>query len=513
MEVMLCIAIMGFMLAAAFSLANRNQTSSRQSQERSEALHVADTQLELLRAYTDKNELPPDEYFCMEPEDTIPPLVPGPGIVPIPDAPSDNPTAATPYPAKCGFDRYSFAIWSGTAGTPHASSRIGVQEGVYAVTVRWDSAGGDIPVEETKVLYAINNVTDPGFRERPPPTGPSATITSSTPSVFYPPANGGANISWTAGIGSVSCTTTNFPASMENPFRTEAVGFSGNFPTGSLSVSKSYTITCYNDFGAAGATAPVGVSVSPPVPAKVTVTARMARPAPGQTTPPCNAPYGLSDRTGASITLSGGAGSSTLSTSPGSSATFDNLLFGTTYSATFTPPAGNNPNGQASFLACSPPASASATTPNLPAGSGSNTLASPTLIFRPNCYTRDDSYYTWEPNPATYYSDVVGWNSYWINGPRRGDLDGYLHGNYTSEFAAGYPPIWSYIAVPPANGGNSPSGWFIYRRSSPPSGIYPGYFQYALWEAVWHSDPIYGAPYYHGYHWVHHPVSTPVCPL
>ncbi len=172
MEVMICIAILGFVLAAAFGLASRNQTSARQSQERSEALQIADGQLELLRSYAGLYKLPDTthRWFCLtdNPDPTTDDIdiVDQPASGPPANAAADtNPDS---YNSACrqGTDqRYWVTIWSGNQSIPprQPSAALGAQAGVYVVTVRWDSAGGDIPREETNIFYAITDASLPNY--------------------------------------------------------------------------------------------------------------------------------------------------------------------------------------------------------------------------------------------------------------------------------------------------------------------------------------------------------------
>ncbi len=207
MEVMICITILGFVLAAAFTLANRNQTSARQSQERSEALQIANSQLELLKTYADINKLPDASYdhFCMNNNATLQKF---PGTGPPTDPTID--TVSTKYPANCrqGADsRYWVAIWSGNeAISPQPSAALGAQAGVYVVTVRWDSAGGDIPREDTKIFYAINDTALPFLAGGGGGTGPSVSGFIATPDPVL--AGQPLTINWTS--NGKKCYSANF---------------------------------------------------------------------------------------------------------------------------------------------------------------------------------------------------------------------------------------------------------------------------------------------------------------
>ncbi len=238
MEVMICIAILGFVLAAAFALASRNQTSARQSQERSEALQLADSQLELLKTYAGSYKLPAGTHthFCMKTDasDVIDfPTASGPPVSAVAD------TDPAKYPDACrrGTDqRYWVAIWSGTS-TPQASAAIGAQPGVFGVTVRWDSAGGDIPREETSIFYAVNDVALPTYADVTPPPSPTETVENLSAS----PAPGGTLVSWDTSTDGASCTITANPGPLNDTIVLNAD--EGSYPS-PLTSAQTYTVTC-----------------------------------------------------------------------------------------------------------------------------------------------------------------------------------------------------------------------------------------------------------------------------
>lgn len=260
LEVLICIAVLGFLLAAAFSLANRNQTNARQAQERVEALQIANSQLELFKTYVDLHKLPPNNYFCMEPNDTIAPIVPGPGIIPASTIPV-SPNAAATYPAQCVQGRYSFALWS-----PSVSGAIQARPDVYAVTVRWQSAGSSVTNEEVKIFYTIYDTQNITFQPPPPPGGPvsSIGIRPGFPNSVAP--GGSTQILWNTDATATSCVGTNFPSPPLIPPRTST------FSTGPLAASRTYTLTCSNSVGTPGNTAAVTVPVVTPLSSPVTIT-------------------------------------------------------------------------------------------------------------------------------------------------------------------------------------------------------------------------------------------------
>lgn len=162
LEVMMCVAVIGFVLTAAFALTSKNTTSQLKAQERAEALKVAETQLELFKSYVDINKLPDaNMYFCAKADTTT---TSGVRLVeltgPATPNPNINADASTAYPAECRYqdDLFSVAVWS-----PNKSNLIGGTSGIpYGVTVRWDAAGGG-PREELKIFYNLYDTADPNF--------------------------------------------------------------------------------------------------------------------------------------------------------------------------------------------------------------------------------------------------------------------------------------------------------------------------------------------------------------
>lgn len=153
-EVLICLAILGLTIVSAYSFANRSQSMNRSAQERTEALKLADGQLEMLKAYTDTHtKLPTNDYFC---------LVPNAGAIEVVDIGSDleaNPDAI--YPAECGAgvdSRYSYAIWSPSKAD---AADIGGNGSSFAVIVNWDGITGQ--AQEVKSFYSIYEGSDTSF--------------------------------------------------------------------------------------------------------------------------------------------------------------------------------------------------------------------------------------------------------------------------------------------------------------------------------------------------------------
>lgn len=151
-EVMICLAILGLMLVSAYTLTNRNRTTSQEAQERSQAVKISEEQLELLRSYTDLNKLPDKPYFCMGRNAT------GATFTEV-----SNPNAG----CTSADSRYSYIVWS-----PAQAAAIGGNGSTYAVTVRWE--GQITQNNEVKVFYAIFDSSNPAYATNTTPPTPAA---------------------------------------------------------------------------------------------------------------------------------------------------------------------------------------------------------------------------------------------------------------------------------------------------------------------------------------------------
>lgn len=164
LEVMICVAVIGMLLAAAFALSSRNTTAELKAQERSTGVKIAETQLELFKSYADLHKLPnTDAFFCMVPDDST---ATGVRLFEFPAVATPNPDReadlATNYPVECQQQEpafaYEFVIWS-----PNRSGQVGGAAGIpYAVTVRWDAAGGG-ERQEVKFFYTLYDGLNPGI--------------------------------------------------------------------------------------------------------------------------------------------------------------------------------------------------------------------------------------------------------------------------------------------------------------------------------------------------------------
>jgi len=164
LEVMICVAVVGLLLSAAFALSNRNTTAELMAQERSVGVKIAESQLELLKSYADQHKLPDrNMLFCMNSDPASPTGVRPTELTgdasPNPDKEAD---IETEYPDACRQQEssfaYEFAIWS-----PNHSGQIGGTPSIpYAVTVRWDAANAG-ERQEVKIFYNLYDSSNPEF--------------------------------------------------------------------------------------------------------------------------------------------------------------------------------------------------------------------------------------------------------------------------------------------------------------------------------------------------------------
>lgn len=175
-EVLICIAILGFVLSASYTLTTRNQAVSQKSQERSQAVSLAESQLERLRSFIKENgnaAKATSDHFCLVP-DVIDPL----DATYVPDASGSKPVALSgltgpfdkpqvsltedgkteypgDFPTGCVVDdRYDIAIWKpAVARDTTINASLDADLNVYAITVRWDRLGGDR--DEVKMYYSM----------------------------------------------------------------------------------------------------------------------------------------------------------------------------------------------------------------------------------------------------------------------------------------------------------------------------------------------------------------------
>ncbi len=165
-EVLIALAILGLIIGVAYASANRSLRAAQRSQERGEALKVAETQLEFVKNLAPTNDAVfTDDWFCIAKD----PVTAQPGLVPLTDDPAtvlaDDDFSG--YPADCQFpDRY------------HAGLRYDDTDDVFELVVRWDRLGGG--KDEVKFYYGLSEVLPPPVATAtlppgatPPPPPPS----------------------------------------------------------------------------------------------------------------------------------------------------------------------------------------------------------------------------------------------------------------------------------------------------------------------------------------------------
>ncbi len=154
-EVMIAMTIIGLVMASAFAVANRSYAVGISAQERTDALAVADTQLELVRTLSNQtpniisnstrsNPLTPPPLFCVNPSTgvidtfTLANFSSGAAI-------TDNPLA---YPAACRVG-------------PDGKYKISIKQlgPVFDIRVRWDSIL-DANQDEVNHVYRTYDFND-----------------------------------------------------------------------------------------------------------------------------------------------------------------------------------------------------------------------------------------------------------------------------------------------------------------------------------------------------------------
>lgn len=134
-EVLLSLAVLGAVLGAAYVVSNRNIITNRVSQERLEAVKLAETQFERLKIQASNNATVLDQSgFCL-PKGTTP----GNEVVDASDSRCHVNTNGDPVTADVS-PRYSMAIvrdaYVSVPNIPQAGTR-------FRITMTWDNVAGD----------------------------------------------------------------------------------------------------------------------------------------------------------------------------------------------------------------------------------------------------------------------------------------------------------------------------------------------------------------------------------
>lgn len=145
-EVLICLAILGFVLTLAYSIGTRSLGSIRSSQERTEALKIAEGQLEQIK-YLGKKDSPDPAIFsgltdpiCIKSDGT-----PSNTFSPRPDDPDLDDFSA--YDSECTNRDGLYNIY--------ISRPAGSDGGIFTVRVRWERYGGGAN-QEVKLEYFLN---------------------------------------------------------------------------------------------------------------------------------------------------------------------------------------------------------------------------------------------------------------------------------------------------------------------------------------------------------------------
>lgn len=189
-EVLIALIIISAVLVGAYLSARSSLTNTYRSQERSEALKQAESQLEQLKANTDKAAGAGTEFFCLNGDD----IVTFDGGSPAASAAEDN---FDNYPVNCkttGEVPYHFSVKQ--------------TDGVYVLLVRWDRAGGG-GREEVKIIYGTGSASDmvppPGGGDPPDDPAPADTTPPTVPTGVTASAvsTNQINVSWIASTDAV----------------------------------------------------------------------------------------------------------------------------------------------------------------------------------------------------------------------------------------------------------------------------------------------------------------------
>lgn len=121
-EVLIAIAVLSTVLGGAFAASNRSLKTTRQTQERAEALKVVETQLEKLKALTTNPT--PSSGFCFAAESIV--------------------TSSAPCEVLVGGIKYEAAI--------DRDFLLGGSEG-YIVRAKWDSITGTSMQDSVEIRY------------------------------------------------------------------------------------------------------------------------------------------------------------------------------------------------------------------------------------------------------------------------------------------------------------------------------------------------------------------------
>lgn len=168
-EVLIAIAVLGTVLAGAFAVANRSYAVGISAQERTEAVKIAESQLELLRLASEQTNSPvladtAGELFCINPTASSLGRVTFSGPVEDTNGTVDPIT----YDSACEFgtsSRYKVSI-----------EQTGAENEIYSVRVRWESVLGGV-IDEVNHVYRTYDFDGSLSFIIPTVTPPVSTVT------------------------------------------------------------------------------------------------------------------------------------------------------------------------------------------------------------------------------------------------------------------------------------------------------------------------------------------------
>lgn len=146
-EVLIAVVVIATALGIAYTVATRSLQTARQSQERSEALKIAEGQLELIKGFNEdpnkdvhNNIYPQGTVFCLKPTDPINTVGTRYNTTGLP--PTTSAGLAT-YNANCKIGVYRVGV--------NVTNRTN-----YEIVVRWERLGRDIDtIDEVKLNYRL----------------------------------------------------------------------------------------------------------------------------------------------------------------------------------------------------------------------------------------------------------------------------------------------------------------------------------------------------------------------
>ncbi len=148
-EVMIALAVTGAVIGSSFAIASRSSRVGQQAQERTEALKLVESQIELLKASAQSNNLTMfarTTPFCLSTNAS--------GVVY-----NDNTSVPTDFIAD-SLGGYGAGCAQGTSNRYKMSIMVtntttaGITKSLFGVTARWEKIGGG--VDEVKLQYRMH---------------------------------------------------------------------------------------------------------------------------------------------------------------------------------------------------------------------------------------------------------------------------------------------------------------------------------------------------------------------